>query len=84
MTQDDVKYWLNQGVAQKRADIAKTDLREAVEAFLEAQDALDNHEVNGQNGADYFTLLRLRNAARRDLDAVMSMQGLPVPSKEVA
>ncbi|BEP44094.1 hypothetical protein [Variovorax sp. V15] len=45
---------------------------DAVEAFLEAQDALDNREHQGINGEDYFTLIGRRNAARHDLDAAIA------------
>jgi|GEM_PF-7028083 len=46
--------------------------REALVAFLEAQDALDNREFQGQNAEDYFVMLRRRNLARDDLDAALS------------
>lgn len=46
--------------------------REVLEAFLEAQDALDNRELNGINAEDYFVLLRRRNRARADLEAALS------------
>lgn len=45
---------------------------DALADFLAAQDALDNHELNGQNGTDYFTLVRRRNDARKDLDAALA------------
>jgi hypothetical protein len=47
---------------------------DALSDFLEAQDALDNHELNGKNGTDYFTLIRRRNDARKDLDAAFAAQ----------
>jgi hypothetical protein len=48
---------------------------DALSDFLEAQDALDNHELNGKNGTDYFTLIRRRNDARK-ADTAGSMSGI--------
>jgi len=50
-------------------------LLDATEDYLQAQDALDNRELNGINAEDYFVLMRRRNAARRDLDAVLVATG---------
>lgn len=56
--------------------------REAVRAFLEAQDALDNREFQGINGEDWGTLRRRRNVARDELDnalaAPAAAQGAPI------
>lgn len=49
-------------------------LLEEMEALLQAQDALDNRELQGPNAEDYFTLLRRRNAARHDLDAALGKE----------
>lgn len=46
---------------------------EAFEALLDAQDALDNREYQGINAESYEVLMRRRNAARRDLDALPTM-----------
>ena len=53
----------------------RPDLLDATEDYLQAQDALDNRELNGINAEDYFVLMRRRNAARRDLDAVLVATG---------
>ena len=45
---------------------------EELENFLEKQDALDNHELNGPNTEDYFAVLARRNKARKQLDAALS------------
>ncbi|OUM00528.1 hypothetical protein [Variovorax sp. JS1663] len=54
---------------------------EAIQAYLEAQDALDNRELQGPNADDYFILLRRRNDARRDLDAALSRQAPAAPAE---
>lgn len=47
-----------------------------LESYLEAQDALDNRELNGINAEDYFVLLRRRNYARDSLEAaIASVEG---------
>lgn len=46
-------------------------LLEAIEEYLQDQDALDNRELSGPNAEDYFVLVRRRNAARRELDAAI-------------
>lgn len=51
------------------------ELVEAVDALLEAQDALDNREISGPNAEDYFVLLRRRNNARDGMDAALSKYG---------
>lgn len=43
-------------------------LIETGQAFLDAQNALDNHECAGPNAPSYEYLMRSRNAARRDFD----------------
>jgi hypothetical protein len=48
-------------------------VRNALDEYLEAQDALDNREYMGINGEDYFVLLRRRNSARTDLDAALAL-----------
>lgn len=45
-------------------------LLDAMDALIEAQDALDNREINGINADNYFVLLRRRNAARKHFEAV--------------
>jgi hypothetical protein len=55
---------------------------EATVAFLEAQDALDNRELQGPNAEDYFTVLRRRNAARRDLEAAITELQQYLPAQE--
>ncbi|WP_157359762.1 hypothetical protein [Caldimonas brevitalea] len=50
------------------------DLEEAVADFLEAQDALDNRELQGPYVEGYFVLLRRRNDARGRLDAAGSSE----------
>ncbi len=64
-------------LGRKLAHAARTrhEFREAVEALLEHQDALDNREYMGINGEDYEVLMRRRNAARDDLDALMAKVG---------
>lgn len=49
-----------------------TVLLEAMDEYLQDQDALDNRELSGPNAEDYFVLVRRRNAARRDLDAAIA------------
>lgn len=46
--------------------------REAVDDFLDAQDALDNRELMGPNAEDHSVLMRRRNNARDDLDNALS------------
>ncbi|MDR6886104.1 MULTISPECIES: hypothetical protein [Variovorax] len=58
--------------ANKLLIAAAPHLLEATEAYLQAQDALDNRELQGPNAEDYCVLLRRRNAARDDLDAAIS------------
>lgn len=50
-------------------------LSDAVEHYLESQDALDNREYAGINAESYETLIRRRNASRKDLDAALAAQG---------
>lgn len=54
-----------------KSSTLNTTEREALDEFLQAQDALDNHEYQGINGEDYFVLMRRRNRARDELDAAM-------------
>ena len=54
---------------------APAPLSDAVEHYLEAQDALDNREYGGINAEPYEKLLRRRNASRNDLDAAYDAQG---------
>jgi len=54
----------------KRSDADK--LAEALRDFLEAQDSLDNRELQGINAEDYFTLQRRRNSTREDLDSILA------------
>ncbi len=49
-------------------------LEDAVEQYLEAQDALDNRDYSGINAESYEKLVRQRNAARRDLEAARAQQ----------
>jgi tetratricopeptide (TPR) repeat protein len=51
----------------------------ALKDFLEAQDALDNHELIGVNAEDYFIVLRRRNAARKDLDSAIAKLEAALP-----
>jgi hypothetical protein len=50
-------------------------LLEAIEEYLQDQDALDNQYLSGQNARGYFVLVRRRNAARRELDAAIAAAG---------
>ena len=54
---------------------APAPLSDAVEHYLEAQDALDNREYGGINAEPYEKLLRRRNTSRTDLDAALAAQG---------
>jgi hypothetical protein len=54
---------------------APAPLSDAVEHYLESQDALDNREYAGINAESYETLIRRRNASRKDLDAALAAQG---------
>jgi hypothetical protein len=56
----------------------------ALKDFLEAQDALDNHELIGVNAEDYFIVLRRRNAARKDLDSAIAKLEAALPLQPVA
>ena len=51
---------------------AAPDLLEATEAYIEAQDNLDNQEFNGINADNYFVLVRRRNEARKHLDVAIA------------
>jgi hypothetical protein len=44
----------------------------ALTDFLDAQDALDNRELQGPNAPNYFSLLSSRNGARDDLDKAIA------------
>lgn len=74
----DFRDLFNKTLDQHAAALAATapnagaPLAEALDEFLEAQDALDNHGRNGINAEPWEVLMRRRNAARRDLDAVMA------------
>ena len=54
---------------------APAPLSDAIEHYLESQDALDNREYAGINAESYETLIRRRNASRKDLDAAIAAQG---------
>ena len=54
---------------------APAPLSDAIEHYLESQDALDNWEYAGINAESYETLIRRRNASRNDLDAALAAQG---------
>jgi hypothetical protein len=47
-------------------------LLEALKDFLEAQDALDNRELQGPNAECHFKLMARRNNAREQLDTVIA------------
>ncbi|TDB26822.1 hypothetical protein ATCM_03700 [Stenotrophomonas sp. ATCM1_4] len=56
------------------------DLREELNGFLEAQDALDNWETAGPNRDLYESVMARRNSARRDLDAALQATSAEVGS----
>jgi hypothetical protein len=72
----EIAMWQDRATeAQAERDAAREErdgLLEALECYLNTQDALDNRELQGPNVEDYFEFVRRRNAARRDLDAAIA------------
>lgn len=65
---------------EKREQTMTDEQIDAVRAYLEAQDALDNREYQGINGEDWGTLRRRRNLARDDLDKALDALPTPAPT----
>lgn len=58
-------------------------LQQAVSDYLEAQDALDNWELQSINREPHDRVMRRRNDARRGLDAALAAAPQPAPASTV-
>jgi hypothetical protein len=62
------------------------EMAELAQAYRDAQDALDNHELQGPNAEPYRVVRNRRDTAREDLDAALRlhMENPPTPSAPAA